>query len=270
MNKVLPIPRYFPSDNFIIDAHKNKDIKIGYKNVIIKSSKIGVKKSEFSFCNFSKGELNNITFTRCVFEKCDFTSMEIRKCVFNHCKFIDCTFYKTEFDDVYLDPKTLYFSNGWRKYWPNVNVGLYQSLYKDLRRNYQDDFARVADKNFHFYKRYQGISGGNKRYLEFLISVLYDIFMGCGYGVWNCIFVAIIVTSSYACLMKSLLHGDNYEDSFLHQLYYAVVTISTVGYGDYSSVKNGFFPIALTIAFIIFSFAWGAITTAIIVKRVVK
>lgn len=233
-------------------------------NAALKSHK--VKNKTFVKCIFSQSIINNLTFSECSFIDCSFNGAVISNCEFHECYFCNCIFYKSQFFTSYINPKSFCFSHEWHWYWANVNVGLFQALYKNSKDMHQESFAREADKKFNFYKRYVFLRGKKPKLIKFLLNLIYDYALGYGYGAINAIVMTAILLGAFTFMIKDYLKSGN---SLLEAFYFATASLTTVGYGDVSPILDTI-PMWITIIFLLMSVAWCAVVTAIIVKRIVR
>ncbi|HCF3951254.1 MULTISPECIES: ion channel [Pseudomonas] len=225
-----------------------------------------IKNVTFRKCIFNHQNIELVNFYGCTFIDCSFSGAKFKSCEFHKCSFVDSLFYKPSFEDTYLDPKSFKFAWLWRRHYANVNVGLFQALYRNSKDMHQDKFAMEADKKFLLYKRFEYLFGKEKKYGSFIFSQSYDILLGSGYGVFNALIFTILGISLFACLIDGHLDEHN---GLLAAFYFAVVSFTTVGYGDLKPEMH-LAPIALTMLFIITSVIWCAIVTAIVVKRIIR
>lgn len=226
-----------------------------------------IKNVTFEKCLFAHQAIANYTFNGCTFIECNFNGAEFDEAEFHKCIFDECFFYKTKFRSTYLDPASLRFSSKWHWNFANVNAWLFQNLYRNSRDMHQEVFAMNSDRRFQFYRRYEFLRGQNPRPLKFLTGLLFDYLLGHGYGIKNSLTVTVFMIITFAWLIQD--YSNKGSISIWNALYFSIVSFTTVGYGDLTP-KLEAIPIALTSAFLLFSIAWCAVVTAIIVKRIVK
>lgn len=225
-----------------------------------------IKNTTFVKCIFNHQEIQLMNFYGCKFVDCEFNGTKFKSSEFHKCTFTNSLFYKPLFEDTYIDPKSFKFDWYWRRHFANINVGLFQALYRNSKDMHQDIFAMEADKKFLLYKRYEYLFGKKKKYGSFLFSQSYNVLLGSGYGILNATFFTGVGILLFAWLIDGhLVH----QKGFLEALYFAVVSFTTVGYGDLKPEMQ-WAPLALTMFFIMTSVIWCAIVTAIAVKRIVK
>ena len=232
-----------------------------------------VKKKNVRFinCSFSKQQFKGIAFHSCVFYNCVFNGAFFANCEFHDCVIVEGVFFKTSFEDTYIDPRSLIFDNKkWLRNFANVNAWLYWELYKNYKNMHQEKFAMIADRRFGLYKRYEYLYGRKRDVWRFCKGWLFDWLLGSGYGVVNSAVVTAGMIGLFAWLASgNILNADQQVAGVLNALYFSIASFTTVGYGDYLPVKKEL-PLVLTGLFLLLSVIWGAIVTAIIVKRIVK
>lgn len=241
--------------------------KIEFTNSDDISARRPIKNKVFVKCIFAQRTIESYIFNGCSFIECSFNGAKIIGVEFHKCVFSDCIFYKTKFTSTYLDPDSLKFSWKWYWNWANINAWLFQSLYRNSKDMHQEVFAMRADRRFQFYRRYEYLRGQNPRPRKFIFGFLFDWLLGYGYGIKNALFVTLAMVVGFAYIIED--HLKEGGSSFLKALYFSVVSFTTVGFGDVTPELE-VLPISITIIFLLFSVAWCAVVTAIIVKRIVK
>lgn len=241
--------------------------QISFPEEIENKKELKVSGVNFEKCIFSHSNITKYDFHDCNFIECSFNGSIFYDCEFHNCVFSECTFFKTSFSSTYIDPTSFRFSSRWHWNWANINVWLFQSLYRNSKDMHQEKFAMHADKKFQFYKRYDDLLGKKPHFIKFFKSLFYDYALGYGYGIKN----ALIITSASVTLFAYTINGHlaNGNIGFFKALYFSIVSLTTVGYGEMTPNLQ-LFPMSLTIIFLIFSMIWCAVVTAIIVKRIVR
>ncbi|WP_280565046.1 pentapeptide repeat-containing protein [Chromohalobacter sp. 48-RD10] len=227
------------------------------------------KDAKFIECLFSHANIVERNFSGCKFENCIFNGAEIFRCEFHQCSFKNCVLYKTRISDTYLDPKSFYFSASWYRHWANVNAWWFQSLHRNSMDIHQKDFAMHADRRFRFYRRYEELLGKKKRPLKFLLGLGYDLVLGYGYGITNCLVVTIGLILLFAYLMAGYTNLPVGAGGIEH-IYYSIVSFTTVGYGEVIPEQKHPVALVMTSVFLFLSVVWTAIVSAVVVKRVVN
>jgi len=250
---------------------------------------VHVKSAVFRGCLFDKNEISNMTFTDCTFIECRFVAVKMSNLEFHRTKIINCLFMKPVFTNVYLDPRSFSFDfNEWKSGAANINTSLFQRLESNLKSMHQDEFARTAYIQFRRYARWQKVHRLDglkfreiiKRRTAFLVDCLYDRSMLYGYGIFNVFITTVLAMGagilvlncwwSYFSITSNLNGNFPYfkDPDIIQKIYYLVVTVTTVGYGDLSPKHAS--GMIFVIFVLLFSVVWTATLTAIIVKRIVK
>ncbi|MFT7157438.1 MAG: hypothetical protein ACI8Q1_002457 [Parvicella sp.] len=265
------------SDNIKISDIKEDDVvklkKIDFAGIEKNGRPVTVTKATFRKCLFSYEEIRSVNFQSCTFTECQFNGTKIEDCEFHRCEFKESNFYKASISNTYLDPESFQFSPEWKKHWPNVNAWWFQLLYRNAKNIHQEPFARSADRKYQFYRRYVYLNGRKKRPFKFLLGWLYDVLLGYGYGVINALVSTCVLISLFAVFMRNSTKDNGLHQlepaSFVEQIYFAVVSFTTVGYGEVTAIHSNF-ALIITTFFLFLSFVWGSLVTAVIVKRLVQ
>ncbi|RON66203.1 ion channel [Pseudomonas fluorescens] len=240
-------------------------IEFYFENITPKERQISGK--IFTKCIFSHQIIENFTFTNCKFLDCVFNGAYLTGVEFHDCEFRECFFYKTKFKDTYADPVFFHFTKKWHWISANINSGFFQSLYSNYKNMHQEKFAMDADRRFQFYRRYQHLYGRNPSIYKFVKGLLFDYFLGHGYGITNSLVVTAISILSFSWLLHGKLTPG--KEDFFETLYFTVVSLTTAGYGEITP-RHEVIPLTITMILLLSSIAWCALVTAIIVKRIVK
>ena len=252
---------------------KVKLAKIDFTGLDDSDHRPSIKNVKFYKCLFSYQTIRNVDFHSCTFNECQFNGAKIDNSEFHQCTFEESNFYKSTISNTYLDPKSFRFSSKWRKHWPNVNAWWFQLLYRNSKDMHQEPFARSADQKYQYYRRYEYINGRKKRPVSFFIGFLYDVFLGYGYGVWKslistCVFIFLFATFMQ-CNTNHNSPGQLESAGFVEHIYFAVVSFTTVGYGEVTPIHSNL-ALVITTLFLFLSFVWGSLVTAVVVKQLVQ
>lgn len=232
-----------------------------------------IKKRNVRFinCSLSKQVFKGVSFHNCIFYNCVFNGASFLGCEFHDCVIVEGVLFKTSFDNTYIDPSSFIFDERrWLRNFANVNAWLYWELYKNCKNMHQEKFAMNADKKFGLYKRYEYFYGRKRDLWRFFKGWMFDWLLGSGYGVVNSAIVTVSMIGLFAWLASgSIVNAEPGVGGIINALYFSIVSFTTVGYGDYLPAKKEL-PLLLTALFLLLSVVWGAIVTAIIVKRIVK
>lgn len=216
-----------------------------------------------------QSKIEKIEFRNCKFEKCIFSNVQIKNCEFHNCYFIDCRFHRVNFTNVYLDPDSFIFNHNWAIHWSNINLKLFQELYRNSKELHQNEFAMSADIKFNKYKIFWNFNGPGKNRLTSIRLIIYYILFNFGYGFWNSFISALLLIYLYSTIITNYLSNEFSTKGLLSSIYFSIITFTSIGYGDIHS--NGeTISLWASIVFALLSFFWCGITTAILIKRVVK
>jgi len=271
MSRLPEITKNIKDEFNASDIKQGKDIiyyKVNFKERTLNENYMHIDGVTFYECLFTKETIKSVTFSKCRFIKCLFNGVKIIDCEFQRCFFSECSFFKAKISGTYIDPESFSFSSIWHKEWSNINASWYQELYKNSKNLHQEKFAMNADKRFQFYQRYNFLFGKNRSLKKIFGGLTYDIVLGYGYGILNTLTFTIAFVSLFAFLIEP--HVDLGKDSrIVESLYFSIVSFSTVGYGEITPYRTTL-ALVITTSFLFLSVIWGAIVTAVIVKRLVK
>jgi hypothetical protein len=241
-----------------------------------------IREKTFTNVSFSKTELCGLEFTQCKFIDCLFIGTVFRECEFHDTTFEGCNPYKAQFEGTYinpcvfaklLDPRTQ----------SNIGVTLFQRLLRNSHGCQQSEFARQAQYLFQKWKRYQLSYEYSKQRLKlgvylkkWLPSILYD-HLG-GYGIRVLPFLRLSLGLLLACTLWNHLAWSSYQmynsssasvgHSLILSFYYTIITMTTLGYGDYTPTA---FPGMLAASSqSLLGIIWLSLLASIIIKRVSK
>lgn len=211
-----------------------------------------IKECHFLNFSLSKTVVKNIEFTDCTFTKCLFIATVFENCRFTNCAFVESNMYRSEFINVYIDPKSFEKCLDKTKH-QNIGVGLYQELLNNSRKQSQPDHTIEALFEFRRWMRYQHqheISQLKKCQEKFLptisvfINWLAEISFGFGLRLKNYFSTIAVVVLFFAAINYTLapwmgLQFNNVQPplypssvSFIDAVYFTIVTLTTIGYGD--------------------------------------
>lgn len=210
-----------------------------------------IKGKAFRNASFSKTELRGLVFQNCKFENCLFVGSSIVDCEFHDCQFVHTNMHKSKFSNTYVSPKSFAKCLDRRKH-QNIGVHLYQSLMKNAKTSDQPDFEADARFLFIRWKRYQAIYDVNRlqpstcgemwsklaAWRKISQSFVFELLFGSGIRFSNFVATATVVTFlfwliNWTCQKQlGLEFGSDGELSATSALYYTVISLTTVGYGD--------------------------------------
>ncbi|MBZ5488954.1 pentapeptide repeat-containing protein [Halomonas aquamarina] len=195
----------------------------------------------FERISFKDTDFRNIRFLRCQFKQCLFAGAS-----FSDCEFIDCRFFETNTSKLrvtrcLLDPKD--FKNNFDLIDDtNIAIGLYQSLYKNASDEHQPDhsieslYQMERAKHAHLDSQKKRNVITRREYLKGKIRHwMYDFVTGYGLRplrVVRLLFIVVGLFSTLNFLFDSLIFGENGSLSFVDSIYFTVVAITTLGFGD--------------------------------------
>ncbi|MCK0745461.1 ion channel [Chromohalobacter nigrandesensis] len=195
----------------------------------------------FERISFKDTDFRNIRFLRCQFKNCLFAGAS-----FTDCEFIDCRFFETNTSKLrvtrcLLDPSDFkenfdLFSD------TNIAIGLYQTLYKNASDEHQPEHAIESLYNMER-ARHAHLDSQKKRdvitrweYLKGKIRHrVYDFVTGYGLRplrVVRLLFIVVGLFSVLNFLFDSFIFGVKSDLSFVDSIYFTVVSITTLGFGD--------------------------------------
>jgi len=230
------------------------------RDIIYRPSKLSQKKFSsrrriehkvFTRVSFSKTTIRNIIFRDCVFTWCQFIGSRIIDCEFHNCRFIMTNTHKVSISDTYIDPKSFTKCLDQRKH-QNIGIHLFHVLLKNSRDEDQKEFERFAQFMFLRWKRYEDhykilrtpranwfrIQFANLCVRWFLL-ILWEWLFGSGVRLTNFILttaMATLIFSAINCYFQDefgLLRGDLPMDNYVDSLYFTIISLTTLGYGDF-------------------------------------
>ena len=252
-----------PEDNKIgsqdeFYAHLKKSDHL--KNTIYEPETLGkeiptqttrISNKTFEFVSFSRTQVKDIIFRNCTFRNCLLIGSKIVNCEFHDCNFVSTNTHKFNVSNTYIDPES--FKRCLKKdHHQNIGVHLYQILLKNSRESEQIEFERDAQFNFMRWKRYQNsfeLSKLKKKYGIFSVLFMSKLMIFCRRMLWEKLFGSGIriryffATISYVIVSFSilnfiykndfgLLHNDKPVSTFSETLYFTIISLTTLGYGD--------------------------------------
>lgn len=213
-----------------------------------------VRNCNFVEVSFSKTLVENIEFNKCTFERCLFIGSKISGCRFVECSFIDSNPYRIEFEDTFINPLSFAECLDSKKY-QNIGVSLYQELLNNSRRQSQPDFTQDALYLFRLWTRYQEVyrfthstDRRTKLRLGVAIAVNWSQERLLGFGVRVSRFfrtaligAALMTAANYVFAPQlgiQLSSSGNAPISMIDAAYFTVVTLTTIGYGDFTATTQ--------------------------------
>lgn len=211
-----------------------------------------ITKKRFTNVSFSKTDITGIEFKKCEFVDCLFIGTSFTDCEFHECVFKGCNPYKIKFRGTYIDPACFAGMLSPVDH-SNIGVWLFQQLLRNSAECRQPSFSQSAQYYFHKWKRYQlnyeykeGELSWFQYYRRWLPSLLYDHLAGYGLRLWPLarLTIALLMTCTifnHFAWPVFQIHSstiDNGNATFTKSLYYTVITVTTLGYGDLTPTSD--------------------------------
>lgn len=193
--------------------------------------------------SFKDTTFKNVSFLYCEFDGCLLLSSKFIDCEFIDCKFTDTNTNKAQFVETLIDPS--YFRKNFDlKTDTNIAADLYHSLYKNLSNERHPDRAKQSLYMMHRAENAHLNSQLKRKRIKWPAflwkkAVHAFEFLTSGYGLklhrvllTFIFFVTLISGLNY--IYRDEFFGCNVIDSFLDSVYFTLVTLTTLGYGDIS------------------------------------
>ncbi|MES0064225.1 ion channel [Mesorhizobium sp. M0074] len=258
-------------------------------NLLKPADKNSRKISDLTFENvsFSKKEIQDIVFDNCTFVECLFIHTTVRKCEFIKCTFVRTNVNKITIIDSYLDPDSFLRCLDKRRH-QNIGVRLYQQLMNNSDDQRQPIFEAKARFMFFRWRRYELKYLLNKpqtfkwRPKEVYIhralisqiaySKIWEFAFGSGIRLSSYVRTVLFVIISLSIInwllaeRLGLKFGDIQVERFSDALYFTIITLTTLGYGDITpKTEIGRLAVA---GYAILGFALFAILASMITRKV--
>lgn len=236
----------------------------------------------FENVSFSKTVIKGVFFNKCIFKDCLFIGTKFIECEFHRCQFENCNPYKVSFKDTYIDPKVFAKLLNPIEH-SNIGVYFFQQLLSNSINMKQNEFANLAEYYYKLWKRYQLIyewKKGDITFTEFIVGWLpnYIYYWIAGYGlrtsifaVWTILMLTGIIYINHILWDKLFIFGRNgvvSNSSWIETIYFTIITISTVGYGDLTPISK--FGMLMISCEVIFGIIWISVFASTVIKRIVR
>ncbi|MCW7755239.1 ion channel [Desulfobotulus sp. H1] len=201
------------------------------------------KSKTYRNVSFKDTTFRNVSFVYCIFDGCLLLSSKFIDCEFIDCQFINTNTNKSQFERTFIDPA--YFSKNFDlKADTNIAADLYHSLYKNLSNERQPDRAKESlymmyrAENAHLNSQLDRKRIKLHTFLRKKMVHTFD-FLTSGYGlklhrVLITYVIIVLIFSGINYYFRVELFGDGVICSFLDSVYFTLVTLTTLGYGDIS------------------------------------
>jgi hypothetical protein len=195
----------------------------------------------FERISFKDTDFKNIRFLRCQFKQCLFAGASLIDCEFIDCRFVETNTSKLRVTRCLLDPDN--FKDNFDLISDtNIAIGLYQALYKNASDEHQPEHAIESLYQMERAK-HAHLDSQRKREVITIREYLkgktrhwvYDFVTGYGLRplrVVRLLFIVVGIFSTLNFLLDSLVFGENSNLSVVDSIYFTVVTITTLGFGD--------------------------------------
>jgi len=205
------------------------------KKVIVIKGKL-IKNVSFKDTSFE-----NVRFIDCTFERCLLLSSIFSSCEFINCNFIKTNTLKSKFKDTLIDPCD-FSENFDLKKDTNIAADLYHSLYKNLTNERQPD--RAKQSLYLLYRaEYAHLTSQLERnkiskstyYKKRIWHLFHNITSGYGlklHRIFFTLLAVVLVFSIINFIFRDAFFGSEKIATFLDAIYFTLVTLTTLGYGD--------------------------------------
>ena len=205
------------------------------------------RQKEFVEISFKDSDLVKVKFIRCKFVRCLFIGAKASQCEFVDCYFESTNTLKWEINSSLIDPeqfdKNFDLVND-----TNIAIDLYHSLYKCSVEEHQPEYAveslyRMREAEFkHLDSKLNRKTIKKWDYYQTKsISFLYREISGYGLRPSRIARFAAVVTFIFTILnwgFSSSMFDTCKFDGFVDAIYFTVITMTTLGFGDITPVTS--------------------------------
>jgi hypothetical protein len=205
----------------------------------------------FENASFNQTVFEGVTISKCVFKNCCFNGTVFRGCSFYECTFQESSFNHAVFDNTRANPDdfadAIPTKDG--KDYSNIGEHLFRMLY--MSNNSRSEFG-FADKAYYLMRCWQMRhtrkrlrTSKDKRLRWMLLKDRFShLFWGFGVRFWALlrgVLCVLLLTAiiNYGAIQRGVLELNS-EDaaSFADSVYFTIVTLTTLGYGDISPIND--------------------------------
>lgn len=232
---------------------------------------------------FKDAVFENVYFQDCIFDECWLLGAVFQNCEFHDCQLKNCNTHKVRFDRTYIDPRSFSKLPDKSRY-ANIGVHLFQELFRNSHEMLQPDFKNSAEYEFRRWQRYElasrwrGAAGRTWRTARRWAGNMF-FFMLSGYGlkpsrvvIWFSFFLFFVILFNYATWPCFDFHSGSKlaveHPTFPLAVYYSVITLSTLGYGDITPQSS--FGLLVTSLEAMLGLVWLALLASVLIKKVLR
>lgn len=259
-----------------------KDVLYAPDTFSPKRPKNRLKGKHFQNVSFSKTQLLGLEFRSCTFTDCLFIGTIFEDCEFHRCSFVGCNFHKSVFRKTYIDPAIFSKIFDPKKH-ANIGVHLFQQLFSNAAESHQREFATSAEYYFKKWKRYeldwersQGEIGWFEYWRTWVPDFAYWLVAGYGlrsrfFAFWSFVLIAsVLAVNHFLWDALGILNNGSVisPNSITDTIYFSLVTVSTVGYGDFVPSTSAGRLIVSVEALV--GIIWLSLFASTVIKRVAR
>ena len=237
---------------------------------------------KFENFSFAKTTITGVEFRRCTFKDCLLIGTRFIDCEFYDCRFDGVNTHKIKFAGTYINPEVFGKVLDRQKH-ANIGVHLFQQLLANALSTHQPGFAQSAEYHFRrwqrYYLNYERRSNQVSRIkwlIRWLPNVLYHCFAGYGlrtrfFAFWTALLIILIPLFNYRYWdLLAIRSRDGMVEypSGIETFYFSVVTIATVGFGDF--VPTSQFGMLMVGLEALVGVVWISLFASTLIKRLVR
>lgn len=195
----------------------------------------------FESVSFKDTDFSNVRFVRCEFQKCLFIGASVQDCEFIDCSFIATNTSKLKIKNCLIDPNC-FVDNFDLVSDTNIAIGLYHALYRNSSEEHQLKHAleslyrmKQAESAHLISQKKRNVITAKKYWRDKIWNYVYDFVSGYGLRplrVVRLLLIVIFIFSLATFFLGEFIFGETKEISIIDSIYFTVVTITTLGFGD--------------------------------------